>query len=115
MGAVDRFVWNANRKWANREFEADKSDIVFEVTATPGTETDTLKYLGKSGMGTGLVIRCSDTVQIISLKVGDTEMLLGDPITISTLGFVITHNIPDFTQLTIRITEDDTQLSVLVL
>ena len=115
MAIIDRFVNNNNRKWANREFEADKSDIVFEVNAAPGTETDVLKYLDKGSLGTGLVIRCSDTVQLTSLKVGGTEMLVGDPITISTAGFVITHNIPDFTRFTIRITEDNTQLRVLVL
>jgi len=84
-------------------------EITIYVSGT-GTETDSVKYLNKGTLGTGLAIRPSATVNLVQLG----SKVYRNPMTISTAGLSWTENVKDFNIVVLRATSADTLVEVLI-
>ena len=111
--AEDRSEYNHDRDWENIEFTSSSSDAIvdYEINIPgPGTETDTIKYLNKSSLGTGFVLRPSTTVTIVQIN----NKVLRNPITVTIAGFSVSKHLGDITKLIIRTTATSTIIRLLV-
>src|SRR3990167_6954429 len=99
--AEDRSEYNHDRNWENIEFVSDSSEAIvdYEINiAGTGAETATVKYLNKGSLGTGFVLRPSETVTIVQVN----NKVLRNPITVTTAGFSVSKHLRDFNKLIIR-------------
>lgn len=113
MAAEDRSEYNHDRDWENIEFTSDSATAIVEYEfniAGTGTETDTVKYLNKGSLGTGLVLRPSAPVEI--LQIGNK--VYRNPITVTTSGFTVSKHLGDFNKIVIRTTTVSTIIRLLV-
>ena len=109
----DRSERNDDRDWENIEFTSDASTAIvdYEINvAGTGTETATVKYLNKGNLGTGMVLRPSDTVSIVSID----NVTFRNPITVTTAGFSVSKHLRDFNKVVIRTTATSTVIRLLV-
>src|SRR3990167_11075047 len=92
----DHFNVNDWFPWVNKEITVGSvSDVTFHVSAS-GNDNDTTVYCNKGGSGFGFWLRPSDTVQIVSIVKsndwgGVSEVVQGDPITVTNKGFPENH------------------------
>jgi len=111
--AEDRSEYNHDRDWENIEFTSDSSTAIvdYEINiAGTGTETATKKFLNKGSLGTGFVLRPSDTVTIVQKD----NKIFRNPITVTTAGFSVSKHLGDFNKLVIRTTAVSTIIRLLV-
>lgn len=114
MGVMDDYIENRNRGWVNKEFlQATAAEVEYIVNQS-GTDTDTTKYLNKGSDGGGFVLRPSDNVQITSIKNGGTELIVGDPITVTSAGFTAMRRISRLTSIKIQTLNANTMIKLLV-
>lgn len=109
---MDRSEFNDWRDWENIEFVSDSSTAIvdYEINLGLGIETATQKFLGKNSLGTGVVIRPSDTVTIPQID----NKVFRNPITVSTAGLTISKHMKDFTKIIIRTSAVSTIIRLLV-
>ena len=94
----DRAEHNDGRDPENIEFTAEAvGDYTIYVAGT-GTETATTKYLNKGNLGTGLTLRPSTNVSIVTLGVKTYRT----PQSVSTAGFSQHKHLRDFNIIVIR-------------
>lgn len=113
MAAEDRSDFNDWRDWENYEFTSSSSDAIvdYEINiGSSGTETDTVKYLNKASLGTGITIRPSAAVTIPQID----NKVFRTPITVSTAGLSIAKHMKDFNKIIIRTTATSTIIRLLV-
>ena len=113
MAAEDRSEFNDWRDWENFEFTSDSATAIVDYEINiggTGTETDTVKYLNKGNLATGLVLRPSATVTIPQID----NKVIRTPITIPTAGLNASKHMKDFNKMIIRTTTVSTIIRLLV-
>mgnify|MGYP001588856794 CR=1 FL=1 len=110
--AADRAEFNDWLEWENFEFTSDSviAIVDYEINTGSGTETDTKKFLGKEGLGTGIVLRPSATVTIPQID----NKVFRTPITVTTAGLNVSKHMKDFNKIIIRTTTTSTIIRLLV-
>lgn len=106
----DRAEWNDGRDGENIIITtANLNDITITIAGS-GTEDANTFYLNKGSLGTGLVIRPSATIGVVSIG----QKTYRDPITVSTAGKSWNKHLRDFNSIVIRPTAVGTVIEILV-
>ncbi len=106
----ERAETNEGRDWENIEFNVASAATEITIHTGSGTSTATTKYLGKTAMATGFVLRTDKALEVLQIH----TTVFKNPISVSTDGMSVSKHLRDFNTMVLRTTLDNTNIKLLV-